>query len=235
MGGACTSRYIIGSLDTVVALVMPMYYMRDAVVTDEDIANAKSSWQVIMTDISDAFHVTKTGDPNFTHFTCISWFFSCFYSRLFDVHPLCRPLFTGLKSQGKFLLSMISLLLNQFDYDDEFELVIHDLTIRHCEKGVKAIEYGIVGDVLFHSLKTCIGSDSYTLDVHVAWIKLYSRLLQAIVPVAIQYERNYGDSCEVKRLSIPATQVPIANFSSTATVSSTMTLAYNTVPCAKKS
>ena len=64
-----------------------------------------------------------------------------------------------------------------------------ELTVRHCERGVKAIEYGVVGDVLFWCIKTCVGNAAFTKQVEVAWVKIYSKMLQVIVPVAVAHER----------------------------------------------
>ena len=190
MGGVCSHKYIVGTSDAVVAILMPLYYTKDAEIGVAEIKEAKTSWELITNDASEAFQYMKLNDPNFTHCSCMTWFFSSFYDRLFDVHPLCKSLFkAGLKGQGKFLVNMISLTLNQLENPSEFAITMHDLTIRHCERGVKAIEYGVVGEVLFWSIKTCIGLKCYTNEVHDSWTKIYSKMLQVIVPVAVQYER----------------------------------------------
>jgi hemoglobin-like flavoprotein len=55
---------------------------------------------------------------------------------------------------------------------------------------VKAIEYGVVGDVLFWCIKTCIGAEAFTPAVELSWVKIYSKMLQVIVPVAVRYEKE---------------------------------------------
>ena len=112
-GGASNARYMNGNQDEIVAIMMPVYYIHDAVVTEDDLREATVTWNMITED-SEEFKRRKATDPEFTHFSCVSWFFNNFYSRLFDVHPLCRSLFTsGLQSQGKFLIKMVSLTLSQ--------------------------------------------------------------------------------------------------------------------------
>jgi hypothetical protein len=113
-GGGSNARYMNGNQDEIVAIMMPVYYIHDAVVTQNDLKEATTTWTMITDDTSEEFKRRKANDPDFTHFSCVSWFFNNFYSRLFDVHPLCRSLFTsGLQSQGKFLIKMVSLTLSQ--------------------------------------------------------------------------------------------------------------------------
>ena len=61
---------------------------------------------------------------------------------------------------------------------------------------------GIVGEVLFWVLKRCVGARVYSQSVHVAWVKIYSRMLRTIVPVAISYELKGGKSkANIERFS----------------------------------
>jgi hemoglobin-like flavoprotein len=200
MGGGNSSAYMDGNNDTIVSVMMPVYYVHNAVVTPEDVTMAKASWNLIIEDKSEEFHRKKKEDPNFSYYSCISWFFSLFYSRLFDVHPLCKPLFSsGLQSQGKFLVKMISITLSQLGDKEAFSTTMAALTVRHCEKGVKAIEYGVVGDVLFFVIKACVGPAAFTPEIELAWIKVYSQMLQNIVPLAVTYERKGLHQGHVKR------------------------------------
>jgi hemoglobin-like flavoprotein len=129
-------------------------------------------------------------DPNFHQASCISWFYSNFYERLFDVHPMCRPLFTsGIISQGKFLVKMVSLILNSLKNKDKFIHAMEDLAMRHCERGVRGVEYGIVGDVLFSTIHKTVGTP-FTREVENAWKLIYSSMIQVIVPLCVEYERT---------------------------------------------
>jgi hypothetical protein len=47
---------------------------------------------------------------------------------------------------------------------------------------------GIVGEVLFWVMKQVLGKELYTAEVHLAWVKLYNRMLQIIMPVAVSLE-----------------------------------------------
>ena len=171
-------------------LMMPVYYIHDVDVMAEDLRLAKSIWDYIIDDKSPAFIKMKE-DPTFEQNSCISWFYTIFYERLFNVHPMCRPLFTsGIVSQGKFLVKMMSLTLNCISNRPKFAKSMEDLALRHCERGVRGVEYGIVGDVLFYSLRRVVGDEVYTKEVEQAWVKIYSAMLGIIVPLVVEYERT---------------------------------------------
>jgi uncharacterized membrane protein YgcG len=53
---------------------------------------------------------------------------------------------------------------------------------------------GIVGEVLFWALRLVVGTEAYTDQLHSAWVKVYSRMLRVIVPVAISWELERGSS-----------------------------------------
>mmetsp|Transcript_20892 Transcript_20892/g.21561 ORF Transcript_20892/g.21561 Transcript_20892/m.21561 type:complete len:240 (-) Transcript_20892:55-774(-) len=187
--GGLSAKQIKGTEKQIILLMMPVYYTHDAVVGDHELQLAKISWSYIIEDKSPAFHEVKK-DPNFHQASCISWFYSIFYERLFDVHPMCRPLFTsGIISQGKFLVKMVSLILNCLKNKEKFVKTMEDLAMRHCERGIRGVEYGIVGDVLFYTLEKSIGAP-YTHETAEAWKLIYSAMLQVIIPLCVEYERT---------------------------------------------
>lgn len=51
---------------------------------------------------------------------------------------------------------------------------------------------GIFGEVLFWTLRKVLGGSTYTYEVHCAWVKLYNRMLQFIMPVAVALEVDRG-------------------------------------------
>ena len=55
---------------------------------------------------------------------------------------------------------------------------------------------GLVGEVLFWSIRKCIGTAQYTVEVHEAWVKIYSRMLKTMVPVAVAHELKNGSAQE---------------------------------------
>jgi hemoglobin-like flavoprotein len=178
------------SIDELVTLMMPVYYTHNAEITSEMLAVARECWKnIIEQDRSVAFLEMKK-NPTFEFSNCAIWFYTVFYDRLFDVHPLCKPLFkNGLVSQGRFLVRMVTTTVNALAYPEKFKQALEDLAVRHCERGVKATEYSIVGDVLFFSLQKCLGP-AYTHEVEDTWKKIYSAMIQIIVPLCLKYERS---------------------------------------------
>ena len=71
----------------VVSIMMPVFFVREDV-SKEDAAIAIESWDLILNDTSPYF-LEKRGSPGFEQASCIMFFYDAFYSRLFDVHPVC--------------------------------------------------------------------------------------------------------------------------------------------------
>eukprot|EP00341_Mesodinium_pulex_P016249 CAMPEP_0116963160 /NCGR_PEP_ID=MMETSP0467-20121206/47735_1 /TAXON_ID=283647 /ORGANISM="Mesodinium pulex, Strain SPMC105" /LENGTH=233 /DNA_ID=CAMNT_0004651715 /DNA_START=21 /DNA_END=722 /DNA_ORIENTATION=- len=188
--GGLSAADMRGTEKEIIVLMMPVYYIHDGAVTKEDIEVARQSWGYIIEDKSPAFIENKK-NPDFDQSSCISWFYGIFYERLFNVHPMCQPLFTsGLVSQGKFLVKMVSLTLNCLLNREKFQKNMEELALRHCERGVRGVEYGVVGDVLFYTLHKCLGNEAFSLETETVWKKIYSAMLSIIVPLAIEYERT---------------------------------------------
>jgi hemoglobin-like flavoprotein len=96
----------------------------------------------------------------------------------------------GIESVGAFLVQMVSMSLSQLRDPTKFKKTMTSLAARHCERGVKASEYGVIGEVLFYSLKKCLGEETYTTSVEISWKKIYSVMLREIVPLVVRYERT---------------------------------------------
>jgi hypothetical protein len=63
---------------------------------------------------------------------------------------------------------------------------------------------GSLGEVIFHSLQLTLGTKVYTNEVHKSWIRVFSRKLAIIVPIAVNLELNPG------MLSIPPTTILVS-------------------------
>lgn len=200
MGGtgstADQSSAALGKNDEeIVLLMMPVFYNAE-VLSKEEHKLATECWQAVLNNSAPGFLQKKKSDPNFKFPTAILYFYDCFYSRLFDIHPLARDLFKDAKSQGKFLVKMISLSLSEMADVVKFEKTLVKLAEIHNERGVKAIEYGVVGEVLFWAIREVAGPEVYTFEVHQAWVKIYSRMLKTMVPVAVAHELKDGSAQE---------------------------------------
>lgn len=56
----------------------------------------------------------------------------------------------------------------------------------------------MVGEVLIYAIRCTVGPDAFHPTVHMAWIKIYSRMLRTMVPVAVAHELRDG-SAQQKR------------------------------------
>ena len=204
MGGVISKKevvYIGKTEKELVNVMMPVYYLHNEPVTAYDLNIAKENWNMILNNTAPGFHALK-GTEGFHHASSIMMFYDVFYSRLFDVHPLSRPLFkSGLKSQGKFLVKMIGLSLGIIDEPEKFEKTLIKLTESHNERGIKAIEYGIVGEVLFYTIRQCVG-EAYTPIAHYAWRKIMSKILSIMVPIAVSHELHSKSVNQSLRLNV---------------------------------
>ncbi len=101
---------------------------------------ASDAWNLILNDKAPEF-LAKKGTQGFEYMSSVIFFYDTFYARLFDIHPMARALFkNGMKSQGKFLVQMISLALSELDDKPKFERTLVKLAEVHNYRGVKAVE-----------------------------------------------------------------------------------------------
>jgi len=191
----------------IVKLMMPLYF--DPIdCTKEEHDLAEYLWRLILNDQTPEF-LAKKGTEGFPYLSCVTFFYDNFYVRLFDIHPASKSLFkSGMKGQGKFLVIMLSLALSELEKPAQFDKSLLKLTEIHYKRGVKAVEYGIVGDVLFWTLRKVIGEIDYTSKVHRVWVKVYSRMLKTIVPAAVSMELGASESVGRELTGMFSTAVP---------------------------
>lgn len=125
--------------DDIVKLLMPLYYIEEPLTVEEH-KLASDSWDNILNSRSPIFKDKKKNQKNFFYPDCVSFFYHRFYSRLFDIYPGAKELFMNTRSNGKFLVKMISLSLSEFDDPEKFEATLIKLAHLHNEKGIKALE-----------------------------------------------------------------------------------------------
>ena len=113
-----------------------------------------------MDSTSATFAAARAKDPSFEYGTCLAWFYDSFYQRLFAVHPSCRSLFKGdLQVQGRALVRMISVCLQQLKAEDPAQLTValQKLAQAHAARGVVSNEYFLVGETLLWTLERYLG------------------------------------------------------------------------------
>jgi hemoglobin-like flavoprotein len=180
----------------IVKAMMPLYY-HEMPVTKAHITLAQTSWNSILTETApglstlerpsyiglrvNPFRVDAPGHIRFREY---------FFHRYFDIQPSVEHMFS-LESvvSGPFIGSMVHKCLSQLDQPKQFRSGMVKLATDHIRRGVWAIQYGTVGEVLFWSLRKCLGK-SYTREVEIAWKVIFSSVLRVMVPVAVFYEKN---------------------------------------------
>lgn len=185
MGGA-GGRFAEDPDKFMTTIVMPIYYIPNVNLSSVEMGLVTSSWKLITDDTSVEFTRVRDSESGSHHPTCLAWFSSAFTTRLFDIHPLCKPLFPA--GLDNCILSILSVLIMHIDDAKAARGTLCDVALRHSERGVRPMEYGVVGDVLFWCVRLCIGTEAYTPAVHSAWVKFMSTILQVVVPVAVSVQ-----------------------------------------------
>eukprot|EP01035_Chromulina_nebulosa_P019746 gene19746-25678_t len=160
---------------------------------------ATLSWNNILNNTSNEYKQAKRNGQLDPTKSCREWLEIIFYQRLFDVHPACKAMFTSPDSQGKFLTSLFSFIFTVLDDEDKFNRRLEQLAQSHCKRGVKACEYAVIGEVMFWSLSKILGPSMYDINTHNAWVKIFSMMLNIIVPISVEYELKDNKS-QTKRL-----------------------------------
>jgi hypothetical protein len=136
-GGASSGDVLAKNEQQIVNLMMPVYFNMEEL-TDEELALAASCWNLILNDKSEYFTNVLRKKKDFKHTSCIAYFYDIFYLRLFDVHPMSKSLFKrGIKSQGKFLMRLITLALSEIKDEKKWNQSFEKLAEMHNDIGVK--------------------------------------------------------------------------------------------------
>lgn len=99
-----------------------------------------------------------------------------FYSKLFEMDPSLKALFTGdMEEQGKKLMTMIATAVNGLNNLEAIVPAVQDLGKRHVGYNVTAEHYDTVGGALIYTLGKGLGDD-FTDDVKEAWVAVYGLL-----------------------------------------------------------
>jgi hypothetical protein len=134
-----TSTSFLSKETDIVNLMMPLYYSTEKL-SKEEYDSASASWNSILNDQAANYLLLKK-EKSIESSSCISFFYDSFYMRLFELHPLAKALFKkGIKSQGTFLVQMISLALNELNNPIKIKNTLIKLAEVHNERGIKAIE-----------------------------------------------------------------------------------------------
>eukprot|EP01039_Chlorochromonas_danica_P007186 gene7186-7953_t len=177
------------SFDQLLAFVTPVYYNPQPLLPFEK-EIATKNWKDIINCRAAEFWRIKKADPTIPCKSPPQYFGNQFFLRLLEVHPTSKGLFTGgTMSRGETFVKMVSFIIDKLDNEERLAKTLETLINSHCRMGVRAVEYGVLGEVLFSTLKKVLGEE-YTPIAHGAWVKVYSKLLTIMLPKVIMIEFN---------------------------------------------
>jgi len=176
------------SLEEEISSVLPVYYV-DEELTNDCMNDVRSSWSLVLTDTAPKYLEWESVESS--RKSCAALFSDVFYRRLIEMFPSYENSFSnGLFQQGKSLVKMISLTISQLHHTNHFAVIMQKLAENHCKLGVKAYEFGVMGEILFHSLRRILGDDTFSKKMETSWVVLYSSMLKHIVPICVVHERS---------------------------------------------
>ena len=107
-----------------------------------------------------------------------------FYSRLFELDPDLRRLFSGdIASQARKLASMITLAVSGLDRLEILVPIVRELGRKHASYGVENRHYATVGSALLDTLAAGL-AESFTREVKDAWGATYALLANTMQSAA---------------------------------------------------
>lgn len=99
-----------------------------------------------------------------------------FYTRLFEIAPEVKPLFSGdMKEQGNKLMTMLAAAVKGLDDLGALVPVVQDLGKRHVGYKVEDAHYDQVAAALLYTLEKGLG-DAWNDEVKDAWVTVYTVL-----------------------------------------------------------
>lgn len=104
-----------------------------------------------------------------------------FYGKLFERAPAVKPLFKAdMKEQGRKLMQMIAIAVNNMDRVDEIVPALIELGERHDDYGAEPDHYPVVGEVLLETLAEALG-EAFTEEAERAWARTYSTVAGTMI------------------------------------------------------
>ena len=129
--------------------------------TERQILLVKNSWSYVVTNSEEAGQL--------------------FYSRLFEVAPGVKHMFTtDPKEQARKLMNMITLIVTKLQNLDEIMDGVKSLAQRHGKYGAQVEHYVVVGECLIWTLQQGLG-DRWNSETEEAWTTVYGVLSSAMI------------------------------------------------------
>eukprot|EP01035_Chromulina_nebulosa_P017017 gene17017-22523_t len=169
-----------------------IYYKPNSVVDNEDLEIAKETWKIVIEDRSLQYIKLKSSEPPLEASSCLSWFYDVFYEFSGQMDTGSQQLYKdNLKIQIRALIAMISSTLSMFTGLDltKVNTSLTKLATGHYKRGVRSYQYAIVGVILLKTFEFCLG-DSWNEKCHLAWAKMFSVMLEILLPAALKVEEK---------------------------------------------
>ena len=81
------------------------------------------------------------------------------------------------------LVRMVDTAISLLNKPTELKAALLQLAQRHVRYGAEVAHYAVVGEVLLYALQTCLGPELWTADVALAWLTVYSVMLETMLTV----------------------------------------------------
>eukprot|EP01035_Chromulina_nebulosa_P020306 gene20306-26357_t len=168
------------------------HFISDAVVEDSNIESSKECWKMVTDDLSPLFLTLRSQKDESIPSSCLTWFYDSFYKLLHEFDTDSKALYNdSMRVQVRALVAMISTSLSIFKNSslDKITKSLKELSQKHYQRGVRAYQFPIFGEVLMKTFAFCLG-EAWTDAAKEGWSKIFSVMLSIIVPTSLKIERD---------------------------------------------
>jgi len=105
-----------------------------------------------------------------------------------------RTYFADKDFQVRWLIKLIGVIFDNIEDPYCFENAMKQMTMVHAKMGYTVVEFGLIGDALFHSFSFVL-EDKFSYESNQAWVKIMSWVLRIMVPLNMEFESdpNHGN------------------------------------------
>ncbi|OQR92903.1 hypothetical protein ACHHYP_03065 [Achlya hypogyna] len=168
----------VGIRDNFRVLLAPDMGMsiKEPIVTPKHEALMRSHWAIVVKG-TEAFDREK-------HVTPTKFFYTTFYSLLFEASPSIRPMFrSSMTFQGRMLTGVIGALATATHADNGI-FNIQQLAVNHAKYGATNEHYITLGETLLQTLAIVSGS-AWTEAIKIAYLNAYCLYYYIMLPVIL--------------------------------------------------
>lgn len=172
----------------------PPYYT-NVRLSEDDIRLAKLAWGCIMSaENTIPFQKRKNDEGNFRSRTSLSWFYEEFLAEFFRTCPSASSYANAdVVVSGKLVAGLLTTVLKYVDDPENLRHQLVNNATNYSHKGVKSEHYSPMGSAMISALEKVVGPSnesgpSFDEPTKAAWYKVYSSMLDIMLPVAVQYE-----------------------------------------------